>query len=74
MKKTPGTKLLRRFKEKYGLTWPEVAKSLGVSISRVQDMYSGNYKVPHYYVFMLSIFLKSDEMYDSYKNFKHKDL
>lgn len=74
MKKTAGTKLLRLFKKKYGLTWPEVAKSLGISVSRIQDMYSGNYKVPHYYVFMLRTFMRLSEVYEAYKDFKHKDL
>lgn len=74
MKKTAGTKLLRKFKAKYNLTWPEVSKSLGISVSRVQDMYSGNYKVPHYYVFMLRMFLRLPEVFEAYKDFKHKDL
>lgn len=64
---------MRKFKEKYNLTWPEVAQSLGISVSRVQDMYSGNYKVPHYYVFMLKMF-DFDEVFIRHKSFKHKDL
>lgn len=74
MKKTAGTKLLRLFKKKYNLTWPEVAKSLGISVSRVQDMYSGSYKVPHYYVFMLRDFTDNVEKFEMYKNYKHNDL
>ena len=74
MKKTVGTKLLRLFKAKYNLTWPEVAKSLGISVSRVQDMYSGDYKVPHYYVFMLRTYMRLPGVFEIYKEFKHKDL
>lgn len=74
MKKTAGTKLLRLFKKKYNLTWPEVAKSLGISVSRVQDMYSGNYQVPHYYVFMLRTYCRLPEVFEVYKDYKHKDL
>ena len=74
MKNTPGTRLLRRFKNQYNLTWPEVAKSLGVSVSRIQDMYSGNYKVPHYYVFMLRTYLRLPEVFEVCKDLKHKDL
>ena len=65
---------MRLFKAKYGLTWPDVAKSLGISRSRVQDMYSGKYNDPHYYVFMLRIYTGIPEVYETYKNYKHKDL
>lgn len=74
MKNTAGTRLLRKFKKQYDLTWPEVAKSLGISTSRIQDMYSGHYKVPHYYVVMLRTYMRLPEVFEVYKDFKHKDL
>lgn len=74
MKNTAGSRLLRQVKKHYSVTWPEIAKSLGISVSRVQDMYSGNYKVPHYYVYMLQDFLDDPEKFNIYKSFKHKDL
>lgn len=67
-KQQSGVKLLKDFKEKYNLTWKEVADTLGISQSRIGDLYTKRRKVPHYYTLILTIFINHPEIYEQHKN------
>lgn len=47
-KKDTGVLLLKNFKKKSGLTWPEVAKLLGISASYVGNLASGARRITPY--------------------------
>ncbi|HEY4760561.1 MAG TPA: hypothetical protein VIH42_08280 [Thermoguttaceae bacterium] len=55
--------LLRNFKQKSGSTWPEVAKTLGISVSYVGNLASGARRItPH-----LRMLIENPNLREKYK-------
>lgn len=61
-------RILKEFKDKYELTWPEVAEALGRSLSAVENWYT-NKKIPLLYKKLLQIFIKYPNVYNEF-NFR----
>lgn len=60
-------KLLRKFKEKYNLTWANVASIFGRSMSSVMQWLSGRRKIPSSTRRLLRIFIDHPQVFDSYR-------
>lgn len=74
-KNLDGKRLLRQLKEKYDLTWSEIAEIFGLSESRICDLYGNNkIDVPSYYLFLIVYFLKDELIMKEYKAFIRKYL
>lgn len=59
--------LLRRFKEKYNLTWANVANIFGRSMSSVMQWLSGRRKIPSSTRRLLRIFIDHPQVFNSYR-------
>lgn len=62
-------KLLRDYKDKYSLTWKQVAESLGLSEATVGNWYAGENKrkIPQPYTTLIRIFLEHPQVYKKHR-------
>lgn len=60
-------KLLKRYKEKYSLTWKQVAESLELKESTVGNWYSEKRKIPKPYPTLIRIFLEYPQVFKKYR-------
>ncbi|MGR3218218.1 MAG: hypothetical protein ACUZ8H_00180 [Candidatus Anammoxibacter sp.] len=66
---TNDMKVLKEFKEKYELTWPEVAEALGRKLRGVEE-WNTNRKVSMPCKILLQVFLDHPDIYRKYKGGK----
>ncbi|MGR3220939.1 MAG: winged helix-turn-helix domain-containing protein [Candidatus Anammoxibacter sp.] len=62
-------KVLKEFKEKYELTWPEVAEALGMSLPGVEHWHT-NKRVPKPYKILIKIYVDNPQMFTRYRGIK----
>ncbi|WKZ15420.1 MAG: hypothetical protein QY317_16110 [Candidatus Jettenia caeni] len=62
-----GVTLLRQFKDRYGLTWKQVADSLGISESWIGNWYTSKKQIPRQYFKLIQIFLDNPIVFEKYK-------
>lgn len=60
-------RLLRAFKEKYNLTWFNVADVFGRSMSSVMQWLSGRRKIPRNTLRLLRILLENPQLFKKYR-------
>lgn len=61
-------KKLRELKERYELTWPEVAKIFGRGLGAVKTWYMGLNDIPKPYQLLINTYLDNPQVFK-----KHKD-
>lgn len=69
MKSESDIKILKKFKEKYQLTWPEVSKVLGRSLSAIEH-WSADKKMPLAYKRLVEIYTDYPQIFAKYKEKK----
>lgn len=55
---------LRELKEQYGLTWPQVAKIFGKSLSTIEAWYQGKGNIPESYKELINIYLENSQVFN----------
>lgn len=60
-------KQLRQLKEKYELTWPEVAKVFERSLSAIEDWYQGKKNIPKPYQLLMQTYIDNPQLFKKQK-------
>lgn len=56
---------LRELKEKYELTWPEVAKIFGRGLGAIKTWYQGQRNIPEPYRLLIQTYIENPQLFKS---------
>ena len=59
---------LRELKEKYELTWPEVAKIFGRGLGAIKSWYQGQNDIPKPYQMLIKTYLDNPQVFKKQKD------